>query len=59
MEQIAKFSAIIPSIQSAIKIGGEGDSRIQFDCAASELPEVMKLAAFGPQKVLTITIEVD
>ena len=58
-ETIAKFVAIIPGIQSAFKIGGEGDGRLTLDVPESELPEVMKLIAFGRDKALTITIEVE
>lgn len=51
--------ASIPQIQSAIKIGGDGASRIQFDVPTSEMPELLKLVAYGHGKVLKLTIEVD
>lgn len=53
-----EFQAIIPQIQSAIKIGGDGASRIQMDVPTSEMPELLKLVAYGPGKVLKVTIEV-
>lgn len=58
-ETIAEFRAIIPDIQSAIKLGGSGESRVQFDVPASDIAEVMKLAGFGTRKVLRIAVEVD
>ena len=53
---IASFVAILPSIQSAVKVGGDGESRIQFDVSEQDIAEVMKLAAFGRQKPLRVTV---
>jgi len=57
--QPIQFRAIIPQIQSAIKIGGDGASRIQFDVPTTEMPELLKLVAYGPGKVLKVTVNVD
>ena len=56
-EPIAHLLAIIPSIQGAVKISGEGASRMCLDADEQQLPEVMKLVAFGRDKVLKVTIE--
>lgn len=49
--------ATIPQIQSAIKFGGDGSARIQFDIPSSEIAELVKLIAYGPGKVLRLEIE--
>jgi len=51
--------AVIPQIQSAIKIGGDGSARIQLDVPTTEMPELLKLAAYGPGKVLNLHITVE
>jgi len=53
------MDATIPQIQSAIKIGGDGASRIQFDVPTTEMPELLKLVAYGHGKILKLTVEVD
>ncbi|GMA52055.1 hypothetical protein GCM10025857_34120 [Alicyclobacillus contaminans] len=50
--------ASIPQIQSAIKFGGDGSARVQFDVPATELPELLKLMAYAPGKVLRLSVEV-
>lgn len=57
METI-KFIAIIPDIQSAVKIGGDGSARIQLDVPTTEMPELMKLIAYGRDKPLKISVGV-
>ncbi|GEO27038.1 hypothetical protein AAC03nite_28230 [Alicyclobacillus acidoterrestris] len=52
------MNASIPQIQSAIKFGGDGSTRIQFDVPSSELPELLKLMAYSPGKLLRLSIEV-
>lgn len=54
-EVIAEFSATIPPIQSAINIGQDG-ARIKLDVPESELAEVMKLAAYGRDRVLSVRV---
>jgi len=51
-----QLNAIIPQIQSALKVGGDG-ARIQFDVPESELPELVKLIAYSRNKLLKLTIE--
>lgn len=53
------FLATIPQIQSAIKVGGDGSTRLQLDVPTTELPEMLKLVAYGPGKVLRVSAEVD
>lgn len=57
MTDPARFLASFPSIQSAIKIHGDGNGmRIQFDVPESEMPEAIKLLAWR-QRVLVVTVE--
>lgn len=56
MEPIQLY-ATVPQIQSAIKVGGDGSCRLQFDVSASEMPELLKLIAYGREKLLRLTIE--
>lgn len=56
---IAEFRAIIPDIQSAIKLGGSGESRVQLDVSEADIAEVMKLAGFGRGKVLRVAVSED
>ena len=58
-EVIASFVAVIPSIQGAFKVSGEGDGRLVLECPESELPEIIKLMAFGREKPLRITVSVE
>lgn len=53
-----ELNAIIPNIQSAMKVGGDG-ARIQFDVPESELASLVNLIAYGRNKVLRLTIEVE
>ena len=59
MSEAASFLASFPSIQSAIKIHGDGNGmRIQFDVPESEMAEAVKLLAWR-QQVLRVTVEPD
>lgn len=53
-----ELNAIIPNIQSAMKVGGDG-ARIQFDVPESELASLVSLIAYGRNKVLKLTIEAE
>lgn len=57
MERI-EFHATIPNIQSAINIGGDQATRIKLDIPASEIADVLKLSAYGSEKLLKISVEV-
>jgi hypothetical protein len=57
MSEIAKLNLILVNRPTAIKIDGEEGGEIALAFDDSELPEVMKLAAFGRNKVLTVTFE--
>jgi len=53
----ASFLAAFPSIQTAIKIHGDGNgARIQLDIPESEMGEAMKLLLWR-QMVLRVTVE--
>lgn len=55
MEEV-KFTAIL-SKSSAVTIGGEdGDARIKLEAPASEIAEIMKLAAYGRGIALEVRI---
>jgi len=54
---IARLNAAIPNLLSAINISGTGSGRIKLDIPESDLPELMKLAALGSEKLLWITVE--
>lgn len=55
MEEIT-FTAILAK-SSAVTIGGEdGDTRVKLECPASEIAEVMKLAAYGRGIALEVKI---
>lgn len=56
MEKI-EFLATLPQIQSAIKIGGDGASRIQFDVPTTEIANVVKLVT-ATGKLVKVTVEV-
>ena len=57
MSEPASFLASFPSIQTAIKIHGDGNgARIQLDIPESEMGEAMKLLLWR-QMVLRVTIE--
>ena len=58
-EPIAEFVAVIPDLQSALTISGDGSARIKFDVPESELPEILKLIAFGKERALRIIVEPD
>ena len=57
MQEI-KFVASFPEIQSAISIGSDG-ARLKIDVPESEIAEIIKLAAYGRQKVLRVTVEIE
>ena len=54
---IARFEAVIPDVQGALKVSGEGAGVLRLDCDESQLPEVFKALAFGKGQLLTITVE--
>ena len=57
MSESASFLASFPSIQTAIKIHGDGNgARIQLDIPESEMGEAMKLLLWR-QMVLRVTVE--
>ncbi|AFK87431.1 MULTISPECIES: hypothetical protein [Thermoanaerobacterium] len=56
MEKI-EFLATLPQIQSAIKIGGDGASRIQFDVPTTEIANVVKLVT-ATGKLVKVAVEV-
>lgn len=58
MSRSISFQATLPSIQSAIKQGPD-ESRIQLDVPKMCKTSVLELSAFGFDKVLNVTIEVD
>lgn len=57
MEKI-QFTASLPPIQSAIKIGGDGASRIQLDVPSIEIANVVKLV-MAAGKTVKVTIEIE
>ena len=57
-EPIAEFRAIIPDIQSAIKVGSDG-ARVQLDVPELDIAETTKLIAYGRRKVLRITVHAE
>jgi hypothetical protein len=57
MEPI-EFLAVLPNIQSAIKVGPD-ESDILLRVPRTFKPEVLKLGAFGFDKVLKVTITED
>lgn len=52
-----EFNAIIPDIQSSIKMGSDG-GRVLLEVPESDIAEFLKLAAYGRKKVLRVTVEV-
>jgi hypothetical protein len=54
---IAEFVATVPDIQSALSFSGTGSCRLKLDAPESEIAEVIKLAAFGREKALQITVK--
>lgn len=57
MEPI-QFVAVVPDIQSAITIAGDGAARIKLDTAASELPQVVMMLTMTGRR-LRVRVEVD
>ena len=55
-ELIATFDAVIPDVQGALKVSGQGAGVLRLDMDESQLPEVLKLVAFGKDRLLTITV---
>jgi hypothetical protein len=53
-----QFTASLPPIQSAIKIGGDGASRIQLDVPSVEIANVVKLV-MAAGKTVKVTIEIE
>jgi hypothetical protein len=58
-QQIASFFAVIPDIQSALKVSGEGAGRLTLDMDETQLPEVLKALAFGKEQLLIVTISTE
>lgn len=56
--QPIQFLAVVPDIQSAITIAGDGAARIKLDTAASELPQVVMMLGMTGQR-LRVRVEVD
>lgn len=54
-----EFNATIAATSSAFKVGDEGASRLSLDIPVSDMSEALKLIAFGRQKVLKVTIEIE
>jgi hypothetical protein len=59
MGKIAVFNAVLPDVASALKVSGQGDGRVQFDVPESDLPEILKLIAFGREKLLKVTVDAE
>lgn len=55
-EHLVTLNASIAPIRTAVTVSGERDSRVQFDVPMSDLPALLKLAAFGAQKHLRLEI---
>ena len=55
-EPIAEFQCQIPMIQSAVKFGGDGMTRLQLDIYPDDMPDALKLAAYGREKVLRVAV---
>ena len=55
-EPIAQFCAVIPDLQSALTIAGDGSARIKLDVPECDLPAILRLIAFGKERALTITV---
>jgi hypothetical protein len=53
-----RFAATLPAIQSAVKIGPDG-CRVQLDIPNTEKAEYTKLQAYGFDRVLKVTVEVE
>jgi len=51
-----QFACIVPDIQSAIKISGNGATRLQLDIPETEIANVVRLMA-ARGKVITATLE--
>ena len=58
-EQIATFMAVIPDVQGALKVSGQGAGRLILDMDESQLPEVFMAIAFGKGCCLKVTIEAE
>jgi hypothetical protein len=57
-DEALTFRASFPSIQSAIKVHGNGDGmRVQFDIPESDMPDAIGLMALR-QQVLEVTVKV-
>ena len=52
----SEFCCSVPTIQSAIKVGGDGSIRLQLDIPSSELPEAIKLV-MAQGKVINATLQ--
>jgi hypothetical protein len=51
-----KFTCIVPDIQSAIKISGNGATRLQLDISEDEIANVVRLMG-AKGKVIIATLE--
>ena len=54
-----EFTATIAATSSAFKVGDEGASRLSLDIPVSDMSEALKLIAFGRQKALKVTVEIE
>ncbi len=54
-----KFVGSIAQSSSAVKIGNEGAFRVMLDVPVSEIAEMMKLVAYGRERELGVTIEIE
>lgn len=54
-----EFSGSIAQSSSAVKIGNEGAFRVMLDVPVSEMAEMMKLIAYGRERELKVSIEIE
>ena len=57
-DKLCQFYAIFPSIQSAIRIDGDGGMRIQLDIPETEMSNALDLLTMR-QRVLLVTVQVE
>jgi hypothetical protein len=58
-EVIAAFAAILADTTTALKVSGAGAVRLSLDVDESELPEMVKLIAYGKERLLKVTVETE
>lgn len=54
-----EFVASIPSIQSAMSVGGDQSTRLKLDIPASEIAAMVNLMGFACGKLLKVTVETE